>query len=94
MAKVTNLTNKTIPLLRWKVLPASSNVVDPKGHVYTSMPDDVAYSSVGKRLALQGALELEGYSPVTFTDIVAVPETIEEVSETAENKDYKKKKRG
>lgn len=63
MAKVTNLTDRVQPLLRWKVLPKGSRLVDPKGDIRDSMPDNLAYSDIAKSLADQGVLELEGYTP-------------------------------
>jgi len=62
MAQVTNLTDRTVSFLRWRVLPRSSKLLNPKGEVCASMPDALAYSAVAKQLADQGLLELEGYN--------------------------------
>lgn len=63
MAKVTNLTDRVQSFLRWKVMPNSSKLIDPRGAIVDVMPDHLAYSPEGKGLADQGFLELEGYTP-------------------------------
>jgi hypothetical protein len=66
MAKVTNLTERTVLLHHWKVLPKGSRLLNPQGVEKDSMPDVLAYSPSGKHLADQGQLELEGYIPTAL----------------------------
>jgi len=60
MPKVKNLTDKTVPIQHWKLLP-DGRALDPRGNVKAVLPDDVAYSAAAKRLADQGVLDIEGY---------------------------------
>jgi len=62
MAKVTNLTDRGVLLLRWRILPKNQGgVMDPSGNRVESVPADVAYSPQAKRLANKGILKIEGY---------------------------------
>lgn len=77
MAKVTNVSSKTVSVLRWKLLP-DGRVISPMGELTSDVPDKVAYSQQAKHLADQGILSIEGYSKVVKA---AEPVEVEEVEE-------------
>lgn len=62
MAKVENLTDRGVPLLRWRILPKGVKALNPRGDIVECVPDSVAYSDAAKRLADSGVLWVEGYS--------------------------------
>ena len=53
-----------VSVQRWRFLPDGS-ALTPKGQKADRIPDDVAYSPAAKRLADQGILAIEGYTPAT-----------------------------
>ena len=61
MPKVTNKTKRGIPLGGYRVLPDSSNVLDPTGVMVKGLPFAVAMSNGARRLADIGDLVIEGY---------------------------------
>jgi hypothetical protein len=60
MPRVKNLTNMTVSVSHWKLLP-DGRLLDPRGKVQDALPDSVAYGSATMRYAELGLLELEGY---------------------------------
>jgi len=63
MAKVKNLTNRHLEVLRWKILPLSGTMLSSSHHLVDDMPNELAYSDTMKRLADEGLVEIEGYTP-------------------------------
>lgn len=81
MAKVRNLTGRSVPLLRWRILPNSDQALNPAGEVVDYVPDVVSYSPQAKRLADQGILWIQGY-----TKLEAKEKTDDASTGTAEEK--------
>lgn len=98
MAKVTNNTSRGVSFRGWRVLPNSGKIVDRMGHVRDTMPDHDAYCPLAKRLADDGILTLEGYTPRSKIKKVAIvaptkdpdPEA-NKAADTVEEKTPKKK---
>lgn len=91
MAKVTNKTDRGIPLRGWRVLPNGSKVVDRSGRIHKSVPDEVAYCPQAKALADQGVLELEGYAVAPPKPTVKKAEKLD-LKDTPGKKTSKKKR--
>jgi len=92
MVKVTNKTDRVVELVRWKVRPNSSDLLDAGGYPQTLMPDDLAFSTAAKRLADQGLLHIEGYSRVRVPKAAKVELKVETKVE-APNSDVTVEKR-
>ena len=75
MAKVTNVSSKTVSVLRWKFLP-DGRIISPMGEFTSDIPDKIAYSPQAKHLADQGILFINGYSRAVKA---AEPVEVEEV---------------
>jgi hypothetical protein len=73
MPKVENTTDKTISVLRWKVLP-DGRIISPMGAIVSEMPNEVAYSPQVKHLADQGYLVVPGYSRPKQVPVPDIPE--------------------
>jgi hypothetical protein len=63
MARIANLTQMTIKLLNWRILGGSNKALNPQGKLVDWIPEEIAFSPQAKRLADQGFLRIEGYTP-------------------------------
>lgn len=80
MPQVENTTNRTISVLRWKILP-DGRIISPMGAIVAEMPNEVAYSPQVKHLADQGHLVVQGYHKPKEVPAPDVPEEVVEEPE-------------
>ena len=58
MIKVSNLTDRVVSFLGWRVLPKSGDIINPQGQRCATMPLEIAYGSQAKRLKAQGVISI------------------------------------
>lgn len=83
MNKVTNLTTRNVEVIGWRFLPSSTYAIDPVGNKTDHIPTHVAFSSVAKRLANMGVLEIDGYYPSKASPVESTGIVVEAVAEFA-----------